>query len=322
MIRSGDVAKLPGTRIQNRCVVISVGLDAVDGLMGGGLPVHNLYSISETVGQKFGSYFAKYFVAEGLNSQQQVVIAGLSEPEYLNEIPSCSVEKNDLEALRGGSVKPGEDMTIAWRYSTMSPLNSALSGRDKTKFDLVKTVDISTFDAKLVTTNSYKKLYEDLVSLLQSDDYKAKTGKKMLRIVVNDVGSPLFEDSDNYFTFLRKLKVLLMNTNAVCLLIVNEKLFTTPELDDIVNVSDCFFRIEPHDEDVKRDLALEDSYDGRFHIRKLPHLNSFATNKPNCVDLVFERHRHYLEIKILHLPAVMGGAQPVKSACQTIADSF
>ncbi|CAD5234249.1 unnamed protein product [Bursaphelenchus xylophilus] len=318
MIRSGDAAKLPGTKIQNRCAVTSVGLDAVDGLMGGGLPVHNLYILSETSGQKFGTYFMRYYVAEGLNQSQKVVVVGLTEPEYLNEVPSCS---NSVASVPKASALD-EDMSIAWRYSTMPSMNSGLSSRDRNKYDLANNMDISNADLRLVLADSYKKLFEELVLLLQTDDYVFGTGRKMLRIVINDFGSPLFEDSDATYNFITKLKVLLLHSNAVCMLYLNEKLFSTSEIDGFITVADNFFRVEPHDEEIKKDLGLEDSYDGRFHIVKLPLLNSFATNKPACVDLVFERHRHYLEIKILHLPAVMGGGVPVKSACQTVADSF
>jgi hypothetical protein len=87
-------------------------------------------------------------------------------------------------------------------------------------------------------------------------------------------------------------------------------------------VADAYFRLDVPDARTKEEFGLEERYDGRFHIVKLPHLNSFTTNKPECVDLVFEKHRRYFEIRILHLPAVMGGAEVAKTPCQSIQEQF
>jgi archaellum biogenesis ATPase FlaH len=92
MIRTGDAVKLPGTRIQNRCPVVSVGLDAIDSLMGGGLPLSNIYVISESNSKKYAPILQRYFVAEGLNNKHSVFVYGpaLNFEELIENIPSCS----------------------------------------------------------------------------------------------------------------------------------------------------------------------------------------------------------------------------------------
>lgn len=92
MIRTGDAARLNGTRIQNRCPVVSVGVDAIDGLMGGGLPLSNIYVISESNSKKYAPLLQRYFVAEGLVNNNSIFIDGptLNFEDFIANLPSCS----------------------------------------------------------------------------------------------------------------------------------------------------------------------------------------------------------------------------------------
>lgn len=143
MIRTGDAARLPGTRIQNRCPVISVGLDAIDNLMGGGLPLSNIYVVNEVNSRKYAPLLQRYFIAEGINNKHSVFIDGptVNFDEFVDNLPSCSTNANPQEDPKPN--KSQDEMQIAWRYKTMPVMNSALSAKDKTKFDLTKKLEIN-----------------------------------------------------------------------------------------------------------------------------------------------------------------------------------
>lgn len=194
MIRTGDAARLPGTRIQNRCPVTSVGVDAIDSLMGGGLPLSSIYVVSESNSRRYAPLLQRYFLAEGLENKHDVFIHGppLNVEDFIDNLPSSS----GTAANQDTTSVPQEDMRIAWRYKTMPTMNSALSVKDKTKFDLTKKRNASCNDVRTIQTNSYTELWKHLVGLIRTDNYALGKGKQILRLFLHGVGSPLFEVSN------------------------------------------------------------------------------------------------------------------------------
>ncbi|KAI6205013.1 putative elongator complex protein 4 [Aphelenchoides besseyi] len=325
MIRIGDVARLPGTRIQNRCAVTSTGLDAIDNLLGGGLPIPSLYVISETNSKRFASFFQRYFLSEGVVAKHELLIHSPSTStnisDLIENLPSCSTTStNENESTN----VPDAEMRIAWRYKTMPTMNSSLSAKDKTKFDLTNPMDVSENTIRTLSTTSYKSLWTHLYRLSKEEQFATQKGKNILRLLLTDFGSPFYEDPENFRPFLFQLRSLLQTANLIVMLTVDESILTTDDSTALLSSSDAYFRLEIPDAETKKNMGLEERYDGRFHVRKLPLLNSISTNKPDCVDLVFEKHRRYIEIRILHLPAVMGGAaeEAAKTPCQRILDQF
>ncbi|KAI6192025.1 putative elongator complex protein 4 [Aphelenchoides bicaudatus] len=323
MIRSGNAARLPGTRIQNRCPVASVGVDAIDSLMGGGLPLSSVYVISELESRKYAPLLQRYFVAEALTNKHAVYVDGptLNFNELIENLPSSSANSVPAQEELFPS-RPNDDMKIAWRYKTQPAMNSALSVKDKTKFDLTKKMDANEIDLKTGNSTSYASLWQHLFELCRSDQFAQETGHQVLRIFLDGIGSPLFEDGSKCQQFLRNLKALIQQANAIVMLSIDESVLNQKEHKTLLSIADAYFRLDVPDAETKKNIGLEERYDGHFQIVKLPHLNSFTTNKPDCVDLVFEKHRRYLEIRILHLPAVMGGADVAKTPCQSIQEQF
>ncbi|KAI6229948.1 putative elongator complex protein 4 [Aphelenchoides fujianensis] len=313
MIRIGDVARLPGTRIQNRCAVTSSGLEAVDQLMGGGLPIPSLLVVSESESRRFAPLFQKYFLAQGVVDKHEL------------SSPSCPPRRPRRRAAGEQDAEvPDAEMRIAWRYKTMPALNSALSAKDKTRFDLSKPMELPDGTIRTSSAASYSSLWSELFALIKSEQFAAAESKTILRLLLADLGSPLFEDAAAFRPFLCQLRALVQTANVCVMVSVDESLLAADDRRLLVDLADAYFRLEIPDAESKKNMGLEERYDGRFHIVKLPLLNSIATNKPDCVDLVFEKHRRYVELRILHLPAVMGGAAEAaaKTPCQKILDQF
>lgn len=257
MLRTGDAARLPGTRIQNRCPVVSVGLDAIDGLMGGGLPVSSIYIISETGSRKYTPVLQRYFVAEGLSNNHTVFVSGpaLDINDFVTNLPSCSTSTPNQE--ESDLMKPREDMKIAWRYQTMPAINSALSSKDKTKFDLTRKMDLNADDIQTFNSTSYSGLWRHLFDLITSEKFAVDKSKQILRIFLDGIGSPLFEDSHNCQRFIRNLKALIQQANVVLMLGVNESTLNEDENRILLLAADAYFRLDVPDSETKKHIGLE-----------------------------------------------------------------
>lgn len=134
MIRVGDVARLPGTRIQNRCAVCSTGVDTIDTLAGGGLPMSSIYVLSERNSRRFAPYLQRYFVAEGLSNGHEVLVNRSHDTDtddFLNQLPAQTKAATDTStaSTSGSNTADKDDFRIAWRYKTMPVVNSALSAK-------------------------------------------------------------------------------------------------------------------------------------------------------------------------------------------------
>ena len=171
---------------------------------------------------------------------------------------------------------------------------------------------------------SYAALWRKLCALMAEARFSiALKGRSVLRILLTDIGSPTFSDHAALKSFFCKLRTRLSTANVLVMLSVDDTLLTEEERDILMAIADAKFALDVPDAETKNAHALEERYDGRFFVEKLPLLNSIATHKPDCIDLVFEKHRRYFDIRILHLPAIMGGGNEVpKSACQKVLDSF
>lgn len=259
MIRTGDAARLPGTRIQNRCPVVSVGVDAVDSLMGGGLPVSNVYVISESDSRKYAPLLQRYFIAEALSNKYAVFIDGptLNFNDFIENLPSCSTNStSNQEDIM--PTRPKDEMQIAWRYKTQPAMNSALSAKDKTKYDLTKKMEVNVSDLKTGgNSTSYTTLWQHLFELCTSDQFAHGKGRQILRVFLDGIGSPLFEDSNNCQQFLRNLKALIQRANAVVMLSVDESILNPNEHQTLLSIADAYFRLDVPDAETKKNIGLE-----------------------------------------------------------------
>ncbi|KAI6240697.1 putative elongator complex protein 4 [Aphelenchoides fujianensis] len=311
MIRIGDVARLPGTRIQNRCAVTSSGLEAVDQLMGGGLPIPSLLVVSESESRRLPRSSRSTSSPQGWSTNTSCSPTRRPlRPPGRSSSPSCPPRRPPQTT--GGpqdAEVPDAEMRIAWRYKTMPALNSALSAKDKTRFDLSKPMELPGRDDSPVLR---RLLLVPLVRTRSSACCSPIWARRSSRT------PPPFRP------FLGQVRALIQTANVCVMVSVDDSLLAADDRRLLVDLADAYLRLEIPDADAKKNMGLEERYDGRFHIRKLPLLNSIATNKPDCVDLVFEKHRRYVELRILHLPAVMGGAAEAaaKTPCQKILDQF
>lgn len=100
-------------------------------------------------------------------------------------------------------------MKIAWRYESAPKINSAVGSENR--YDLGKPLsDLAQFHSRTIAFRSdrnvsYEGFLSGLKELLSEDSYsknKGHTKKNLLRIVIRNLGSPLWEDSEKISAFL------------------------------------------------------------------------------------------------------------------------
>lgn len=142
--------KIPGTTLKNRCVMSSVGVEALNTLLDGGAPNTSIIVLDELCTSKFSSPICRCFLAEALEEGQTVFVASPKKNQIKNlmeNLPKNSTkksneEKRDFDQFKGEN----ENMKIAWRYRTVPDVDSYIGQQQICKFDLSQKRDINLED--------------------------------------------------------------------------------------------------------------------------------------------------------------------------------
>ncbi|KAH8281915.1 hypothetical protein KR054_004114 [Drosophila jambulina] len=122
-----------GTRISAHTaqVITSSGNPYLDVVIGGGLPMGSICLIEEDRFMTHAKVLAKYFLAEGVLSKQEIFLGSLDDipAEMLRRLPrpltDLETEVEQREEEQAGSGGSGENgLRIAWRYNDLPLVNS------------------------------------------------------------------------------------------------------------------------------------------------------------------------------------------------------
>ncbi|KHN88365.1 Putative elongator complex protein 4 [Toxocara canis] len=335
-------ARINGTTVRLRYLETSVGNSAIDRIMGGGLPMAGIYLVDEHNSRKYSSVLAKYFLAEGVCHKHSLFVASPSRDpsDILTKLPEKVEEKADETSE--GPTTADEQMKIAWRYASVPKVNSSLTNRkSKSQFDLTKTMDKTLIESCEILkypskssnsiTASYSELWRELSRTLSSQKYRSlntscdssSSERNLLRIFVEDFGSPMWEDSHLELKFLARMKAALNDCYAVLMLTMNSNGIDPERKDRIYSYCNAGFILETVEEG--KASTFGDHFDGYFRIIRLPAIPSIGCHCPESSDLTFELHRRRFDVKILHLPPVMddvnlGAADSLP--CQSMLNAF
>uniref|UniRef100_A0A1I7XD21 Elongator complex protein 4 n=1 Tax=Heterorhabditis bacteriophora TaxID=37862 RepID=A0A1I7XD21_HETBA len=317
----GDAVPIKGCWIKTRHLETSCGNSSIDTLLGGGIPNTSIMIVDETQSRVYAESLSKYFIAEGLYNDHDILVINPS----LNEDPFTSipsrVEESKREMLvnsRPSLFPESEDMKIAWRYSNTPQINSTIS--TKIRYDLAKPIiNLDSFNSirrqyphdNSLSGCGYSNLYTYLYEILSSETYSKEINgsvknKNLLRIVIKNIGSPLWLDPQNLSTFLVKLQSLIRSSYAVIMCTSCTTSLTSKLCRELDISSDIFIRLVAISSEEKKKLPSLDKFNGYFHLIRLPHLTSVSTFTPPAIDLVFELNRKSFDVKIHHLPPSLG----------------
>jgi len=110
-------------------VITSSGNPYLDVVIGGGLPMGSICLIEEDRFMTHAKVLAKYFLAEGVISKQEIFLGSLDDipAEMLRRLPRPltdqeSMEQSEVQALGDAGAENG--LRIAWRYNDLPLVNS------------------------------------------------------------------------------------------------------------------------------------------------------------------------------------------------------
>ncbi|XP_055532495.1 elongator complex protein 4 [Wyeomyia smithii] len=332
--RHGAVT-IKGTRasLHSGQTITSCGNPSLDHIFGGGFPIGSVIAIEEDKYVNYSRVLAKYFLAEGLANGHSTLVASLEEDpaELMKKLP---IPVEDTASENTSVAQAPEDMRIAFRYNQLSVVD--LEQKPSTQighfFDLSKQIsenelakhDITYWDdrapaqsSKLFTNPRYQSLLDAIhqkssepqFSLTKSEPKE----KKLLRVNINSLGSPLWYDQ-NFFTdaikFLTILKSFVRNSLCCCLITLPVHLFqhlpdnhlTTRLLDQ----TDFCIALESFAGSDKETNPVFKEYHGLLDIVRISALNCLAPFIPETRDLAFKLRRRKFVIEKLHLPPELG----------------
>lgn len=131
---------LPGTRISpisTSTIITSTGIPSLDDILGGGIPLScTSLLLAPDLHSSYGELVQKYFIAQGLASEQNVWIVGEKE-NSVRMLKECmwladGEKRGSVLAASGKSGEGEEDgdgdekIKIAWRYGGMKKFQTTV----------------------------------------------------------------------------------------------------------------------------------------------------------------------------------------------------
>ncbi|XP_055380816.1 elongator complex protein 4 [Condylostylus longicornis] len=319
----------------NGLAITSTGNPSLDHVIGGGLPVGSVLLIEEDRFSTYSKVMGKYFLAEGIYSEQPIFYATLDDnpSDLLKKLPKPVVNAHYLEDKQKPNLNPiqieEDEMRIAWRYNELPKINSEQSPDFVNighHFNLTEQIDSDILDKAVkyvwnglnmdITNNTfcnsrYNDLLKKISEVLNLKKFSIEDNnqeKSLLRLCITSLGSPLWYNNnfkEDFLKFLTILRIMIKNTCAVCFLSIPLNLLkildeTLPP--QIRNLVDYSFELESFAGSDKETNPAFKEYNGIFHIRKLNAVNSLAAINPETTDLAFKLRRKKFAIEKLHLP--------------------
>jgi elongator complex protein 4 len=300
-------------------ILVSSGIESLDNILGGGLPLGSLILVEEDKFTHYASSIANYFIEQGLASGQHLI--ALSPEESLETIlqqlsswshdPPAITSQQEEESATAASTP----MKIAWRYEHLRtamnhdlPRTSAVDQVYLHGSDLSRRAQAKDYDhhqihpLNLSEMASYDDVLRELTQIIEKKYLASASGdRQVLRICLKSWMSPLWEDDNkqHLFRFLHSLRGLLRYSLALCMMTVPMHLYETPR-SAVEQVADIILRIESF----SGSATLQDlsEYHGILHIRKLPRLNTLVHIPMETTQYGFKTKRKKFIIEKIHLP--------------------
>uniref|UniRef100_A0A2R5LN95 Elongator complex protein 4 n=1 Tax=Ornithodoros turicata TaxID=34597 RepID=A0A2R5LN95_9ACAR len=331
------VRNIPGARLslQNTETVLSCGIEAVDYILGGGLPVGGIFVLEEDCFATYSKQVVKYFVAEGIVQNHKVYFAsGEADPQkWLRELPrtqSCTTGAGVPSSSEGD-----RDLKIAFRYDS-HPKQESLPAQDTIGryFDFTERIELEKLAAAQVITYGpcqksekacqshagimgaeYMSLLKDISSSLK--DIKTPDGSitNVLRVSLNGLGSAAWGIPCQLPAFLYALKCIVREEPTTVLVTVPSHLaecYPSVSL-QCRRIADIVLRLESFSDCTRSANPLFKNYHGLLHFAKISRTASHSYQMPGCDFLFHQRSKKFL-IEKLHLPPDIGGSIDEKAS--------
>uniref|UniRef100_A0A1B0DFP0 Elongator complex protein 4 n=1 Tax=Phlebotomus papatasi TaxID=29031 RepID=A0A1B0DFP0_PHLPP len=310
------VSSIEGCRpsLHNGQLLVSTGNSSIDHIIGGGMPLGTILLIEEDKYNSYAKVLCRYFLAEGVYRKHSVFLATKEDnaddfvrklPQAIEEVPEKRTELRNVE----------EEMRIAWRYNDLPKVSLEQGSKRDYHFDLSRNVPQGDIEACDITSigsdENFGQLQKALKEKLSDKCFKLseESEKKLLRICLNSLGSPLWWTKEDFegklVRFLVILRSLMRNSTAVCMISIPTHLFHCLEpklLARLRNLVDYAIEIESFSGAEAETNAMYREYHGLVHIHRITAVNTLAPFRPETFDLAFKQRRKKFVVEKLHLP--------------------
>lgn len=267
----GDNVQIKGCSVKARHLESSSGNSSIDSLIGGALPNTSITIVDETLSRVYADTLARYFIAEGLYNDHDILVVdpSSSTSDLWTSIPSRGEVNTDAPA-NSGLPSAADGMKIAWRYGATPQVNSAIG--TKNRYDLRKPIDNFGTFASVRHNASAPCKYQDVYDLLKrliSSDLHSKTRspkKNLLRVVIRHLGSPLWSDPERFSTFLAHLQMMTRESYVIVMATCCTTSIPQPLVRELEVTSDLFIRLVAMTDEEKKLLPSLDKFHGYFNI--------------------------------------------------------
>uniref|UniRef100_A0A1B0CCY8 Elongator complex protein 4 n=1 Tax=Lutzomyia longipalpis TaxID=7200 RepID=A0A1B0CCY8_LUTLO len=287
------VASIEGCRpsIHNGQLMVSTGNSSLDHIIGGGMPLGTILLIEE---DKYNSYAKKR----------------INPGDFVRKLPQVVEEVPEKVASVGGE----DEMRIAWRYNDLPRVSLEQGAKRDYHFDLSKSMPAEVLNACDITceecNGDFDMLERKIAQKLNENCFRlsAEGEKKLLRICINSLGSPLWWTSGfegKILRFMTLLRSLLRDTTAVGMVTVPTHLFRYVNenlLPRMRNLVDYAVEIESFTGAEGETNAMYREYHGLIHIHRIAAVDTLAHYRPETFDLAFKLRRKKFVVEKLHLP--------------------
>ncbi|KAJ3213969.1 Elongator subunit elp4 [Clydaea vesicula] len=260
-------------------------------------------------------------------------------------------------------VVENDKMKIAWRYQNLGKFETDLSGRSGLNhtfknaslnavpylsiFDITKSIEkkklgelvsngnlhVFSIEDFNNTDDCYEKLFQKIENVVKEGNFSLKAPpvngvKRILKVVIQSIGTPFWNPSNeqSHFKFLYKLKLLLSQVAACCMISIPAYLYndhyqikSQSKIRSIERFCDAVLELESF-EGSPRELhpayttstPLQPAYHGLLHPLKLFNQNTLIPATLRNLDhsqlrsLAFRVRRKKFTIETFHLPPEEG----------------
>ncbi|KAJ8908931.1 hypothetical protein NDN08_005631 [Rhodosorus marinus] len=211
--------------------ITSSGIRDLDEILGGGYPLGSIVLLGERGGTAHSNAILNCFLAQGFAHDHAVAVACADDrPENVIKNLPVRTDAAPREVLQGRTEEGKDsDLRIAWRYRNQqgySGTGGSQGGGGQPSGDARKfchNFDLSQVDSGSLEGKKLSLLgfgnevdLDNVASKLRVHVQGSIRAKVAARIAVRQLGSALWEGEPR--TFLRKLRSLVRESNAVCLI--------------------------------------------------------------------------------------------------------
>jgi len=331
--------------IQNGNLLTSTGLQDLDDILGGGIPVGSILMIEEDINSSYYMFLLKYFLAEGILQKQGVFFSsliGLDPFEVLNKLPARITKEEEIEQDKQDSSlnnnnsnnkQPQDELKIAWRYQqyVSNEINKQQQQQQQASlqqntfchsYDFTRKMNVQSMIPEQIHTLSYSSTsqaegsspYRNLFLEIQNLVYKYNQeaanhpeNTKVLRLALQSFSSPLWSnDEEGVIEFLHALKGLLRSSVSTCLITVPTYIYNSAFVKKISHLCDTVVSINSFSGLGGDTPEQFAEYLGLFNIKKIARLNTLSLSfHPDMLTYVFKMKRRKMCIETIHLPPEM-----------------